>query len=489
MRLTPIAKLLVFLIGLALVGVAVYRFIPSARNLLDPVLGRGGSATKGDGGENAATPANPAAEGAARASGVTPRLRLHGSNTIGRDLAPALAEKLLAREGATGIRRVVVAEDEVVVEGQLPGESQPVAIEIEAHGSGTAFEGLAEGLTDIGMLSRRIKPEEKLKLAALGDMTSSAAEHVLALDGIAVIVSRGSSIDALSLEQLRDLFSGKVTDGARVGGPAGPVQIYARDDRSGTYDIFENLILRGTPLAANARRYEDSRKLAADVAADPRGVGFVGLAYVGDARAIKVSEGGSIAYRPTVFTVRTEDYRLSRRLYLYTPPASTNPWVGKFVQFALSDEGQAVVDSIGFVGQSLGATVAADAPVAAGDAPPEYTRLTRGATRLPLDFRFEIASDRLDNKALRDIGRLLESLSQSANRGRRVLLFGFADAQGGAEANRRLSAARAEAVAGELRSEGVAAEVATGFGSALPVASNETEEGRHRNRRVEVWLR
>ncbi len=484
MRLTPLAKLLVFLVGLSLVGFAVYRFVPSVRQRLGAALGPGTS-SKGESDGGAA----PAGETSARASGVAPRLSLQGSNTIGRDLAPALAEKLLAHEGATGIHRVPVAEDEVVVEGNVPGEKEPVAISIAAHGSGTAFEGLAAGTTDIGMASRRIKTEEKLKLAALGDMTSPAAEHVLGLDGIAVIVSRGNSAaDALTLDQIRDLFSGRTTDWSALGGTAGPVQVYARDDRSGTYDTFESLVLRGLHLAAGARRYEDNRKLAADVAADPRGIGFVGLAYVGDARAVKVSEGGSVAYRPTVFTVRTEDYRLSRRLYLYASPTSANPWVGKFVQFALSDEGQAVVDAIGFVGQSLGGDLGLESPVTGADVPPEYTRLTRGAARLPLDFRFEVASDHLDNKALRDIGRLLENLSRAENRKRRVLLFGFADSLGGAEANRRLSIARAGAVAAELRSEGVEAEVATGFGSALPVASNETEEGRHRNRRVEVWL-
>jgi phosphate transport system substrate-binding protein len=190
-----------------------------------------------------------------------------------------------------------------------------------------------------------------------------------------------------------------------------------------------------------------------------------------------------------VFTVRTEDYRLSRRLYLYVSPTSPNPWVGKFVQFALSDEGQAVVDAVGFVGQSLNQTVAEAAPALPSEVPAEYARLTRSATRLPLVFRFESGSDRLDNKSLRDVGRLLESMSQPANRGRRVLLFGFADALGSPEANRRLSGARAAAVADELRSEGVNPEEVTGFGSALPVASNETEEGKARNRRVEVWLK
>lgn len=475
MRLTALSKLLLFVIGLALVATAVYRFGPS--------LWRPGGSAAGPG----AAPGGSAT--AERGTRTVPRLRLHGSNTIGRDLAPALIEKFLVREGATDVRRVPGAEDEVAVEGRLPGESDPVVVEIAAHGSGTAFEDLAGGTADIGMSSRRIKPDEKVRLAALGDMTSPAAEHVLGLDGVAIVVSRSSPLESLTLDQIRDLFSGRITDWAALGGSAGSVELYARDDRSGTFDTFKSLVLRDAPLAAGAKRFEDGRKLSSEVAANPRAIGFVGLAYVGDAKALKVSEAGSVPYRPTVFTVRTEDYLLSRRLYLYVPPASTNPWAGKFVQFALSDEGQAVVDAVGFVGQSLLDPVQEAAPALPSRVPPEYERLTRQATRLPLVFRFETGSDRLDNKSLRDIGRLLESLSQPANRGRRVILFGFADSVGGAEANRRLSEARATAVAGELRSEGVDPEAATGFGSALPVAGNETEEGKARNRRVEVWLK
>ena len=487
MRLTPIGKLMFFLIGLALVATAVHQ-VPAARLAVQRLLGRATPANEVTSSTGSTDrPGQTAPSG--RPSGATPRLRLHGSNTIGADLAPALAEKFLARQGATGIHRASGAADEMTVEGQVPGESDPFVIEIAAHGSGTAFEDLASGTADVGMASRRIKPEEKLRLAALGDMTSSAAEHVLGLDGLAVLVARDNPVEALTLEQIRDLFSGRVADWSALGGSPGPVQVYARDDRSGTFDTFKSLVLHDAPLAGSARRYEDSRKLSADVAGDPRGIGFVGLAYVGDAKALKVSEAGSVAYRPTVFTVRTEDYRLSRRLYLYASPTSTNPWVNKFIQLALSDEGQAVVDAIGFVGQSLAAPVADAAPAHSGDVPPEYARLTRDATRVPLDFRFESGSDRLDNKALRDIGRLLESLSQPANRGKRVLLFGFADALGSADANRRLSQARAQAVAGELGSEGVRPDAVSGFGAALPVASNETEEGRGRNRRVEVWLR
>jgi phosphate transport system substrate-binding protein len=266
------------------------------------------------------------------------------------------------------------------------------------------------------------------------------------------------------------------------------VRRHARDERSGTWDTFRALVLRDAPLAPGAYRYEDSGRLAAAVAADPGAVGFVGLPFVGECKALKIGDAGARPLRPTSFTVRTEDYLLTRRLYLYTPVAPSNPWVSKFVNFALSAEGQAVVEAAGFFGQELRRSPTAGEAEDRSDAPPEYRRLTAGAERLAVNFRFETGSNALDTKAQRDIGRLVERLASSGS-GRGVALIGFADAVGEEELNLRLSRERAQAVAEELRSEGVEPATVTGFGEALPVADNESDEGRRRNRRVEVWVR
>ncbi len=490
MKLTGLGKLLLFAVGLALVATALLRALPAEQRSWDGLLARlrGGSGEPAR--EERSTASAASTSASLKAGRAIVALRLHGSNTIGRDLAPALAERFFASLGATEVRRLPGAEDEMTVEGKLPGEPRATAIEIQAHGSSTAFADLALGSADIGMASRRIKDDERRRLAALGDLTSSGSEHVLGLDGLAIVVATGSPVDALTVDQAGDLFSGRITDWSAVGGGAGPVHVYARDDRSGTFDTFQNLVLRDRTLIATARRFEDSQALAVAVAADAQGIGFVGLAYAKECKALKIGERGAVAYRPTVFTVRTEDYALSRRLYLYAAATSANPWVSRFTRFALSNEGQAVVDALGFVGQGLAAAAAIAAPAPEGVAvPPEYARATRGATRMALDFRFESGSERLDNKALRDIGRLLEHLSQPAERTREVLLFGFADGSGATDGNLRLSRARAQAVEQELRAEGIRPAVVDGFGSALPVASNEDAAGRSRNRRVEIWLR
>ena len=319
MKLTAVGKLLLFLVGLGLVVLAFVRFVPAEERakLLDRLRGR----TSGAAPSAAETPA-PSAD---RPATITHRLSLSGSNTIGKDLAPALVEGFLRKLGASSIERRAGKPDEMTIEAMLPDGA--AAIEIRAHGSSTAFGDLASGGAEIGMASRRIKTDEARTLASLGNMLSPACEHVLGLDGVAVIVDPGSSVEALSIDQIRDLFTGRITDWSAVGGTPGPVALFARDDRSGTFDTFKSLVLADRPLAASAARYEDSEKLAADVTARRGSIGFVGLAYVAGAKALKVHEGGSVPYRPTVFTVRTEDYLLSRRLYLYTAAQPREPWV------------------------------------------------------------------------------------------------------------------------------------------------------------------
>jgi phosphate transport system substrate-binding protein len=413
-------------------------------------------------------------------------LRLSGSNTIGAALAPALAEGFLRRQGAGDVRTIPGdKEDEVRVLGMMPGESVPRVIEIHAHGSATAFEDLHKKSCDVGMASRKIKAAEVTQLTSFGDMSSPASEHVLGLDGIAVIVSKNNPIDALNKSQVAQLFTGEVTDWSQVGGPKGPVTIYARDNKSGTYDTFKTLVLDPKPLTKAAHRIEDSRELSDSVARDPNAIGFIGLPYVQNAKAIAVSEGEAATLMPNRMTVATEDYPLSRRLFLYTPSSPSNDLTLKFLTFALSSEGQAIVEKIGFVGQNVQPVPSA----IPADASTRYRGLTRSAERLSLNFRFRAGKTELDNKAKDDLDRVVTFLSDQHYSGNNVLLLGFADNKGSPTVNCDLSQKRADAVRDQFILRGVHPAATTGFCSELPVASNNTEDGREKNRRVEIWVK
>jgi phosphate transport system substrate-binding protein len=181
------------------------------------------------------------------------------------------------------------------------------------------------------------------------------------------------------------IFTGEITDWSQVGPYHGRIKLYAKNDNSGTYETFKDLVLAGKPLAKGAQRLEDSRDISEAVANDPNGVGFIGLPYILSAKPIAVSEQGTRSLLPTRLSVATEDYLLSRRLYLYTASYPKNKYVRSFVEFALSRRGQDVVASNGFAAQTV-TEVAQTAPVYA---PEEYKQLTHNANRLTVDFRFQ----------------------------------------------------------------------------------------------------
>src|SRR5690606_1057236 len=173
-------------------------------------------------------------------------LRLQGSNTIGARLAPALAQSFLERHGIAQVTiRPTAIENEFLVIGRQADASgtRDVAIAVAAHGRATGVQALATGQADIALSSRPIKAEEAQQLALRGDMRAPVAEHALALDGLAILVNPRNPVEQLGREQIARLFSGEIRNWSEVGGDDMPVTVYARDDRSGTWDTFKELVL------------------------------------------------------------------------------------------------------------------------------------------------------------------------------------------------------------------------------------------------------
>jgi phosphate transport system substrate-binding protein len=308
---------------------------------------------------------------------------------------------------------------------------------------------------------------------------------VIALDGIAVIVNPANGVSSLTKSQIADVFGGKLLNWSQLGGPNLPIALYARDNKSGTFDTFKHLVLGPSALAPDARRFESSEELSDAVAGDARAIGFIGLPYVRSAKAVMVQEAGSVPLLPSPTTVATEDYPLARRLYLYVP--FNAPVVAReFVDFALSEEGQNVVAQVGFVDLLPECDPDASRCTVCS---PEYRNAVRGACRVSVDFRFDRGSTQLDTRALRDLQRLVTLMGHPANAARTVLLFGFSDGTGARPDNLYLSRQRAGIVASQLRARGLPVAVARGFGPDTPIADDATDDGRERNRRVEVWLR
>src|SRR5207249_5276293 len=141
-------------------------------------------------------------------------------------------------------------------------------------------------------------------------------ENVLTLDGVAVLVHRNNPVSVLTMQQLADIFSGKITDWAQVGGSPGPIYLYAPDENSGTLDTFKSIVLGTRPISTRASRFEDSVRLSDAVAADTNGIGFTGNLFARNAKMLAVSQPDGKPLLPTAFNVATGDYPLSRRLFL-----------------------------------------------------------------------------------------------------------------------------------------------------------------------------
>ena len=413
-------------------------------------------------------------------------LRIQGSNTIGANLGPALVTAMLAEQGLHDIHSVpVIPPNEHSIVG-TNAQGQQIRVDVAAHGSGTGFTALAAGQADLVASSRPIKDRELVDLERLGDLKSPDAEQVIAIDGLAIILHPHNSLNQLNTEQLAQIFSGQISRWEQLGGIGGTIRLYARDDQSGTWDTFRELVLSrsGHPLSSTAQRFESSEQLSDAVSHDPQAIGFIGLPYIREAKAVAIVNGASQPMLPLTSLIASEDYPLSRRLFFYLPPATNNPWAKALVTFTQSPQGQAIVARNGFVAQS----VQAGSVLAGAHMPQEYQALTKEAQRLSVNFRFEEGSASLDNKARQDLLRVADYLKANGKLDRQVTLVGFGDAKDDPERAQLLSKLRAMAVRRELVKIGVVLREIRGYGAQMPVAANTEDEGRLKNRRVEVWV-
>lgn len=415
------------------------------------------------------------------AHGQSARLCLSGSNTVGERLAPALVRGWAEAQGGSVVAETSPALDEMRLDLRTP--TGRITVDVLAHGTSTGYAALRDRECDLWMAYRAVRKEEVEGARSIGELFERGQEHVIALDGLAVIVHPSNPLSALTVEQVRAVFSGRITDWSSIGGVPGAIALHARDDRSGTFDTFRSLVLGETTLSPRAARYESTMALSNAVSSDPRAIGFVGLAELGRARVLALSERGTVPMAPARLTVATEDYVLSRRLYFYSA-SRLSAEAQAFVDFAQGASGQEIVANVGYVPQDIAALAQPDPSDA------QYRDLVSDAQRLSLNFRFGEGAAVMDSKAMADIDRLTRFMALPENVGKELLLIGFADrTELTPYMALSLSNDRVDLVAAELRARGLRIARQRGLGQIAPVASNESPQGRQRNRRVEVWIR
>ncbi|WP_166263403.1 substrate-binding domain-containing protein [Marinobacter caseinilyticus] len=412
-------------------------------------------------------------------------VEIHGSNTIGAALAPLLMTRFLETRTGQPVSASPTQRDNetLLVTNDQGGE---ISVLVAAHGSSTGFKALQSGTANVWASSRPVKTAEVDAMAARADLTDARSEHVIAIDGLAILVHPSNPIRSLDILTLGRVFSGAIRNWAELGGPDRAITLYARDDRSGTWDTFKSLVLaKSFTLAPKALRYESNDQLSDDVSRDPGGIGFAGLASVRNSKLLAVSDGSAPALLPSRLTVASEDYPLARRLFMYTAGVSDNPLAGDFIEFAQSQAGQALVAESGFISQNpIAFKPDYDAAV-----PDSFKTLTQGYRRLSVNFRFSEGRTRLDNKAERDLSRVQDYLDQQGKSGRDLMLIGFADQQSNELRAQMISELRALSVSRALRKLGTGVKAHTGYGHYMTVGSTGGDSGAQRNGRVEVWVK
>jgi phosphate transport system substrate-binding protein len=256
-----------------------------------------------------------------------------------KDGAPAQEAAAVSVAGSTTVMPLVEATAE-----EFNGIQNEVRVSVTGGGSGVGIKNAAEGLADIAMASRQVKPDE---IATYGDRFE---EFLVAYDAIAVVVSQPiyeAGVTTLSQQQVAAIYSGEIVNWKDVGGPDEKIYVVAREVGSGTRDTFNGMVMDSEEAETpGVTTYHGSNaEVKTAVTGSDKAIGYVGMNYV-DGGALR-----AVAYEgvmPSVETIKGGSYPLSRALNLYTF-GDPSPAAEKFIEFIVSDEGQNIVVESGFV--------------------------------------------------------------------------------------------------------------------------------------------
>jgi len=232
-------------------------------------------------------------------------------------------------------------------------EHPDVRISVTGGGSGTGIASMINGTVDIANASRAIKPEEIAEAQANG---INPIQHVVARDAIAVIVHPSNLVSQLTIQQISDIYSGKITNWKEVGGEDRPIVLWSRETNSGTHVFFlEQVVRQGhagdkTLFSPDTLLMPSSEGISAEVRDNPNAIGYDGLGYVTpEVKTIAVARSAAGPFvLPSADTVRSGQYPIARDLYMYTRGEPQGA-IKAYLDWILGDEAQAIVKELGFV--------------------------------------------------------------------------------------------------------------------------------------------
>jgi phosphate transport system substrate-binding protein len=245
------------------------------------------------------------------------------------------AQKItLSVSGSTTVQPIAAKAAEKYME-----ENSNVIVSVQGGGSGTGIKMVAEGSADIGTTSRELSAEE---ITANPELKA----YEVAADGIAVIVHPSNTLTDLTKQQIKDIFSGKITNYKELGGPDKEIVVIIRETGSGTRTSFEEMIMdKGkTPNSEGSEQQGSNGAVKASVLSNPNAIGYVGEGFVDS--SVKALRIDGIA--PSKETIKAGTYPVSRKLYMITKGEAAGK-TKDYIDYILSDAGQDIVEEEGFV--------------------------------------------------------------------------------------------------------------------------------------------
>ncbi len=262
--------------------------------------------------------------------------------------AETTAAQYIENKGSDTIVNLALAWAE-----RYQGNHPEIRISVTGGGSGTGIAALINNTVDLANASRQIKDEEIAEAQSKG---VEPVEHIIARDAIAVIVNPENPVNELTLQQISDIYSGKITNWSEVGGDDRPIVKLSRETNSGTHVYFLETVLRlgskedKTLFSTDTLLLPSSEGIISEVRDNPNAIGYDGLGYVpDDLKMIAIAkEAGGLYVLPSIETVNDKTYAIARDLYMYTNGEPTGV-IKDYLDWILSDEAQQIVAELGFV--------------------------------------------------------------------------------------------------------------------------------------------
>lgn len=266
----------------------------------------------------------------------------------GREQAPAASGGESKRADTKPL--TIKGSDTMVILGQRLAEEYMVknpgtVVQVNGGGSGTGIAALINGTVDLAQSSREMKEDEKQK--AKQARGAEIVEQAVALDSLGVFVNGENPVQSLTMTQVKDIFQGKITNWNQIGGPTATIVLYGRENSSGTYDYFREHVLLKEDFTPRVQTLQGTAAVINAVGQDRNGIGYGGIAYAKNVKALAIAAEGGQPVAPSEATVADGTYPLSRKLYFYYAQNAPER-VTKFAQWSLTPEAQALVTQVGY---------------------------------------------------------------------------------------------------------------------------------------------